>query len=628
MKKILTEQDRAILDELIDDIVRVERLAAQEKYNQIHQYIDEYDLEAEPLDYLKILKGLARYHVSRSEPRQVLELMDTASRICYDHNLLGDLISVRAAEAIAYSILGDPARAIGIWEELMEGMDDEHYMWHPIINNLIVAFANTRQFTRSVDLSYKLLAWLEKHDMQEYKAIALINLGNAYTPLKQHEKAKAAYLESIQISDLIDNIPSLCQALSNISTTYMETDEYETALKYATRALVLNLKYSSDSSVADSYMNIGRIHNKGGDFAEALLFFKQALRLYKLTDNKPSLTSSNLNIANTLMEMGELDKALSYAEEGNELCQILKLHPLLISSAKIRGSIFQQLGRFEEATACFKTLADLMEEQYTEVTTKFISIEEAEYLRHKIEIQSDSYRQKNVELENTLAVLNRIISLISHDVRGPVANVASALRLIVSEEIEPEDQAELLSDIIDSVDGITSLLSEMLLWIDSEHFESNISSLKKKVCLTELLHSVIQMYTSQLKQRQIRLKYEIPSSHVEVLSEPNALKAIFRNILSNAIKFTPDGGTIQIRVEVEDKKVIITFTDTGSGMCQEEIDKLLEHKLGSKYSTQGEFGMGIGLKLSIHYLKVLGADLDISSDAGSGCSFKITISNP
>jgi signal transduction histidine kinase len=404
--------------------------------------------------------------------------------------------------------------------------------------------------------------------------------------------------------------------------------DYENALEYATRALVLNLKYSSDNNVADSYSEIGAIHRKLQDYPEALLFMKQAKRIYQELNNKPALASSYLSMATAYLDLGDDENALKFAEAGSELCQEFDLHPLLISSSKLLGLIYLKSGRFEESAHCFKRLSELMDEQYSEVTTRLISVEEADYLKKKIEAQSESYRLKNIELEHTLSVLNKLISVISHDVRGPVSNVATALRMIHNDEFDEATSDELIPDLVESMDGVSSLLSEILLWIESQHFKANISELMKTINLIPLLQSVIQMYTSQMKQKQIKLKYKISSANIDVVSEPNALKAVFRNILSNAIKFTPCGGTIHIALESLNTNTTITFSDTGIGMSQEEIDKLLEHKLGSKLGTNADFGMGIGLKLSIHYLKIMGATLKINSEPGKGSSFKITINNP
>ncbi|MDZ4120910.1 MAG: tetratricopeptide repeat-containing sensor histidine kinase, partial [Candidatus Cloacimonadaceae bacterium] len=548
MIKDFTEQSRAFIEGKIDEIVRVDREATGAIYQDIINFLEDYDLSGNPLDHIKILKGLARFHVMQNEPQKVLEFMHTAILICEEKDLKGELVSIRSAEAIAYSLQGDHARAIGIWEELIEGLDEDHYMWHSLVNNLIVAYTNTKQFAHSVDLSYRLLAWLEARDMKEYQAIALINLGNAYNPLKQHSKAKEAYVAAINLAEELDNIPCLRQAFGNIGQTFREMGDHETALDYATRAMVLNLKYSSDSNVAASYSDIGAIHRKMDNYTEALLFMKQALMIYKKTDNQPSLASTYLNMASTYMGIEDNEKALKFAEAGSKICEELELQPLLITSSKLLGHIYLKSGRFEESARSFLRLSELMDEQYIEVTTRLISVEEADYLKKKIEAQGESYRLKNIELENTLSLLNKLISVISHDVRGPISNAAAAMRMIHNREFDESTSSELVPHLIDSMEGVSSLLSEILLWIDAEHFKTNIAELMKKLNLTPLLQNVIQMYTSQMRQKQIQLNYEISSANIDVVSEPNALKAVFRNILSNAIKFTPCGGTIHIKV--------------------------------------------------------------------------------
>ncbi len=630
----------------IDEIVSVEREQAVQLYSEITQFINHNDLTSVPQQHIKLLIGLARFHVMAKEPQPAEELMQVAQEICQKYKLCSELISVKSTIAVTHSLRGDHMKAIFLWEDLLTDLKPGDSMWHAIVNNLIIAYGFTKQFTKAIDYSYQLLAWLDKSGSKEHRMAALINLGNAYRPMKQTDKAMVNYKEALLLAEETNNIPYLSYVLSNMSLSLNDLHDYDNALEYALRALVIHLKYFSDAHIADSYNSIGSIHKNGGNRNEALLFLKQALRLYECGQDRSALSNCYLNIGQLYMDLDRNDDAYLYLIKGYELAQEFDNNPMLISSCRLLTAYYSKIKDHENALKYSEMLCELYKEITDEVTSTFISQQEADYLRHKIELQSESYRLKNVELKNSnriirkqskdlkkvntelhnnIEVLNKLISVISHDVRGPIANTAHALRMIKAGKFDTETTGELNDEIIQSMDSLTDLLTEILLWIESKGSTTALVNILRPIAVDPLIENIRRMYQSQIMQKNIQFEFVAADKYSYAQTEPNALNIVLRNIISNAIKFTPDNGSITVNIVETADEIMINVQDSGIGMSQTEIDHLLKNKIKSRQGTTQEFGMGIGLKLCIHYLKLIDADLNISSEQGKGSLFCIKL---
>jgi len=220
---------------------------------------------------------------------------------------------------------------------------------------------------------------------------------------------------------------------------------------------------------------------------------------------------------------------------------------------------------------------------------------------------------------------NKLISVISHDVRGPISNAVLALKMINDNEFDPQETQAILKDLVISLDETTYTLTEIMLWIDNSSHQKLCTANLIQTDLLPIISSVLQIYNSQIKQKNLALNYQINRASVKITTDPNALKVIIRNILSNAIKFTHPEGSITIKILENDSLVELHITDTGIGMSPDQITRLYRQSLKTTLGTSKEGGFGIGLKLSLHYLKLINAELKIESTPGIGSTFCLIV---
>jgi signal transduction histidine kinase len=242
-----------------------------------------------------------------------------------------------------------------------------------------------------------------------------------------------------------------------------------------------------------------------------------------------------------------------------------------------------------------------------------------------IKKQTRQMEKTNRELQSSLSMLNRLISIISHDVRGPAANSAAALRMVLEGNSSSETTKELIGHVINNLDEVTDLLAEIMVWIESRSFKKDVDRLMKDVSVSSMINPVMKFFRGTLSQKHIVAEVSSEGDKMRCHTEPNIIKIVLRNIISNAIKYSPQGGTIQIQSREIDQFIEIRIVDRGIGMSSREVAQLKKHAVKAKPGTNKEVGMGMGLNLCLVYLRPLGISYDIHSETGKGTEFILRI---
>lgn len=244
-------------------------------------------------------------------------------------------------------------------------------------------------------------------------------------------------------------------------------------------------------------------------------------------------------------------------------------------------------------------------------------------LRIKTHFELKLTRDQLVETTQTLMDLNkvkdRLFSIIGHDLRGPIGNVKMVLEFMSKGIIDPtkgEQYRKTVQDLLRTTDEVFSLLENLLAW--STYESGNLSSIPENIVFKEAVASIVNLYQAGINSKRISLNINIDPDHI-VYADLNMIKTVVRNLFSNAIKFTPVEGTISFASEQENGFVIIGVSDTGTGMPQEVIAKILDPNV--YYTSLGlnkESGNGLGLKLCKDFIEKSNGKIWIESVPGKG----------
>lgn len=234
-------------------------------------------------------------------------------------------------------------------------------------------------------------------------------------------------------------------------------------------------------------------------------------------------------------------------------------------------------------------------------------------------LQKEVRRRKEAE-ERALEAIrtkDRFFSIIAHDLRGPIGNIAVVFQMI-AEQNSPLEQ-ELLESLQKSTMSLHQLLDDLLSWSNNQsgRLELKQQSFNIHQTLTEVAQ--LMQGAASLKNIEIRLD---PQHACHAFADKNMIGTVIRNLLGNAIKFTPIGGKITIGCEPHKKKVRVTVSDTGVGFNEKTAKNLLSltHHTTSP-GTDNEMGSGLGLVLCKDFLERNGSKIQFSSIPGKGSHF-------
>jgi len=233
----------------------------------------------------------------------------------------------------------------------------------------------------------------------------------------------------------------------------------------------------------------------------------------------------------------------------------------------------------------------------------------------------NNYKSR-LRLESSLLFKNKVLSVIAHDLKNPVASIAQFVDLMVSKP-ELANRKQILDSLQESSQAAVTLLDNLLYWGRSQADELKVSL--DELDLTEVVADVESLFSHMAVQKQVKLTSDIEPGTL-AYADKALVNIIIRNLVSNALKFTPAGGKVDIRVWTEGERVYVSVTDTGIGINPGILKKFHdEGQLASTMGTDKEIGTGLGLQLVSDLVKKNHGILKVDSSPGKGSSFVFTL---
>lgn len=250
------------------------------------------------------------------------------------------------------------------------------------------------------------------------------------------------------------------------------------------------------------------------------------------------------------------------------------------------------------------------------------------YLRQNYETEKKSainraldIELKNIQLELLNGEKNKLFSIVAHDLRSPLASIQSYLELLTAYPLKEGEKKEIELKLLSLTKNTSNMMGNLLSWSKSqlEGVKVNVQPME----LLKVLRDMLKVETSIAQEKGVDLRCDI-RENIYVQADANMLLLVIRNLISNAIKFTPMGGTIEVMAEVkEDCK--ITITDSGMGIEEADQKHVFSLKAKSTFGTNNEKGVGLGLILCKEFTELQGGSISFTSTPGQGTTFTISI---
>ncbi|HYJ37304.1 MAG TPA: HAMP domain-containing sensor histidine kinase, partial [Chitinophagaceae bacterium] len=228
---------------------------------------------------------------------------------------------------------------------------------------------------------------------------------------------------------------------------------------------------------------------------------------------------------------------------------------------------------------------------------------------------------QTLQLTELNSLKNKLFSVISHDLKTPMYALRNLFQNVKDYDLPPEEIKKLLPDVVNELNYTTGLMENLLQWAKSQ-MQSN-SVRPQKLDILKIISEVKQLLTIQAEAKGIKLEFK-PDQVLYVYADRDMVNLVLRNLISNAIKFTPENGRIQIKVQEKRSFIQVCVSDNGVGISSENLNKLFTEYYTSK-GTSDESGTGLGLMLCKEFLSKNGGQMKVESQEGKGSTFSFTL---
>lgn len=236
----------------------------------------------------------------------------------------------------------------------------------------------------------------------------------------------------------------------------------------------------------------------------------------------------------------------------------------------------------------------------------------------KLTLLNDKLTQSEAELKEVIFSKDVLFSIIGHDLRNPLHSLISFSDMILndSENLNEEERKEGLLSINRISKNMYSLVENLLDWGRIQ--TSFLTHKPESIDVSRLIKEITALFSEQLSLKNINLSIDAEDG-LKADADPNMLKTILRNLISNAVKFTGSDQSINFSVSRSERGVEICVEDTGVGMTQTQLENINNSVIMDiSKGTQDEAGTGIGLLVSKEFLKAHKSKLEITSEPGKG----------
>lgn len=494
-------------------------------------------------------------------------------------------------------------KAYDIWIK-----ENDEYGLSSIYNNLGIIYDEKgddqkalEYYSKSLDISKKLL--------DDYGiSIAYNNLGFIYTKINQIDNGINAYLKSLEISSKLGDKHSYLNTCNNIAIAYLKKNDLEKSESYVD-IVVAELKNISDPSIIqETYKILSDINSKKGNYKKA--FECKSIELAYNDSLYHLQQTRNIIEMQTRFESEAKEKEIQILKKDNDIKQL----------EFERQRFFQRILIIIAILFLIILIGATLSSRYIKNSNKLLAQKNLE-----LENANTKLQESERDLRDLNATKDKLFSIIAHDLKNPFNALMGFSDLLDRNYnfLSEEERKEYIGVISDSTQNLYKLLDNLLQWTRTQ--TGSINYLPEKFRILPLVKQEVDILTPNSDKKRINIRLKIDDV-TTVYADKNSMSIVIRNLVSNAIKFTSIGGWIEIAVQTNNDYAVISVSDSGIGIKDDDIEKIF--LLDGSFTTKGtanESGTGLGLLLCKEFVEKNNGKIWVDSQKGKGSTFYFTL---
>jgi len=504
------------------------------------------------------------------------------------------------------------------------------------------------------------------------------NVGRVFKEMGQYETAVQHLLASKKLSEHLHDVEGIAYTYDEIGDVQLRRQQYDSAEQ--SLSLALNIARKGEFKIVQPriYGKLATVAFRKGGYDRALSFYDTAYHLNERTNDRHGMAEVDLGRAVIFTSQSRYEEALANLENSLTVAKELNARILEIKCYNQLSQLWEMKADFKKSLMYYKQYKQLEDSLFSqELQGKLLRSQlrfeteardsQIARLNQKDAIQSSELRKqefvrnilvvvmalsvillisvyrsgrrrrqintlllqhqeemekRSEELERLNQVKDKFFSIISHDLRSPVNALSGLLDLLDKGAVSASELPKHIKELKARFNHTRTLLNNLLDWTLLQMDKLSVQA--AKIDVYNIVEENIQLL-SAVQSKDIRLINEVPRNAIG-FADSNTINLVIRNLITNAIKFTNDGGTVRIAAREKDAEWLVSVKDNGVGI-NNEVMKILFDKT-APYTTRGtanEKGTGLGLILCKEFVEKNGGRIWVESEDGKGSTFFFTL---
>jgi len=510
---------------------------------------------------------------------------------------------------------------------------------------------------------------------------SLIVLGDVMRKEKNFEKAMEFYIAAKYLSINKAEKSDISRIYNKIGDVFRHKKIYKKAEFYYEKSIELNKISHSMVDLANDYANIGEVYRMQGKIDFASVYYQQGMDIAKIYNLPFNMVENGHGLACIDTLNKNYDAALVRITYIQKIAEKNKFREELKNIYHLKAAIYETKHKYFESMKIQKEYNALIDRLYATSTVQnsvqqnelfnldlkneelkkknqtirqlsllqswlfvalillliaviyffYISkIRKKEHNNLKLQTDllknaNDALREQETALNLSNETRNKMLGLITHDVRSPLYDCMRLMELFLGKTTDINQMRKTGIQVISSLRGSTQLIDNLMFW--SRTNANNLSAQFEIIDIAATLVDEIKLLNIMAESKFITLSISIPENTL-VYADANMLKMIVRNLIMNALKYTPKNGEIKLMAKRINGHTEIRVIDNGKGIDSEQIAHLFDYK--NKKSIQGldgENGSGLGLVLVKEFVEKNKGFISVKSAPNEGSEFRFTLNS-
>lgn len=620
----------------------------------------------------KIINSLIYYYSDVNTERSI-ELAKLSLGLIDKINNRFDVGNIYLNNALASEASGEynlsleyNAKALKVFESLNDSLSIS-----AILNNIGIGHNQLGDYSMAVYYLLKSIELSESLQDTLGASTAYINMSEVYFNSKNFVAAeqwgKKAYTHLVAI----DDDQTLGYAAEMLASAHIERNKLDSAIYFINVSKKIGNKHHNEYLINRNTGHLGRVFLKQKNYDSAQHYLVKAIQQSEGKHYADILLPALLSLTNCYLQMGKTQEALEHAQEAYARCVEVKNKVLALESCALLARVYEAMQKPNE-TIKYLRLASLYKDTILEQSMKgsiqakafdinlenekrarqqaLLGLEQKEkvlirqryilalgtvallslltvmFLIRKASLERRNANAQlisnNIQLNKLNQEVNGLINTIVHDLKTPL-NSMQGILYVLEQDIENNESAgEMIKQGHRVLEGGHEIIKELL---ELRELEEKTAALNiESTNLKELIDTIREEYLPYAQQKQIDLKAEVTETLVGV--DQHLVKRLLGNLVSNAIKYSPQGSPVKLRAWKNSHVVYFEVADHGQGFKEADLEKMYQkfQKLSAR-PTGGESSHGLGLAIVSLLVKKLKASIDLKTEWGKGSTFTVTV---